>query len=173
MLSKNRIEMLFHKLNEKCEASDITGEVGIVGGAVMCLVYNARPSTKDIDGIFVPTQRIREFIAEISDEEGVPRDWLNDGAKGYMGEGFERVDIINLSHLKVWAPQPDYMLAMKCMSARFDSNDGEDVVFLMKHLGLKRIEDVLKTIECYYPKHRVQAKTQFFLEEIIETNFAT
>lgn len=137
MLTKKQIESLFHRLNEKCEEKGIAGEIGIVGGAVMCLVYDARPNTKDVDGIFVPTQQIRELVAEIASEQGVPEDWLNDGAKGYLGDNFERIEVMNLSHLRVWAPQPEYMLAMKCVSARFDTKDGDDVIFLMKMLGLK------------------------------------
>lgn len=171
MLSQNQIKDLFTKLNKKCAEKQITGEIGIVGGAVMCLVYNARPSTKDIDGIFVPTQQIRELIEEISLEEGVPPDWLNDGAKGFMAVGFEKVDVLNMSHLRVWAPQPQYMLAMKCISARFDSQDGDDILFLMKFLELGSVEAVLGIVEKFYPRGRIPAKAHFFLEELVEKNF--
>ena len=168
MLTRNKIESLFRMLNEKCKKRKITGEIGIVGGAVMCLVYRTRPSTKDIDRIFAPTQKIRELVAEISAEEGLPSDWLNDGAKGYLGENFKRIEVLNLSNLRVWAPQPEYMLAMKCISARFDTNDSDDVIFLIKHLGLKSVEQVLAVAELYYPKKRIPIKTSFFIEELIE-----
>ena len=35
--------------NEKLKAKDIQGELGIIGGAVMCLVFKSRVSTKDMD----------------------------------------------------------------------------------------------------------------------------
>lgn len=168
MLSKNQIEHLFERLNEKLKNDGVKGEIGIVGGAVMCLVFNARQSTKDIDGIFVPTSKIREFIREISEEEGIDRDWLNDGAKGYIQGDFKRVNILSLSNLNVWAPEAKYMLAMKCISARIDTSDKDDVIFLIKRLGLKRAEDVLDIISKYYPKQLVPVKTQYFLEELFE-----
>lgn len=84
MLTKSEISKLFFKLNEKLSASGINGEIGIVGDAVMCLVFNAREATKDIDGIFIPTDQIRSMIKKIAKETGIREDWLNDGAKGYM-----------------------------------------------------------------------------------------
>ena len=171
MLTKKQIEALFLKLNEKLKAEGIRGEVGIVGGAVMCLVFNARQATKDIDGIFMPTQKIREFIKEISDEEGIPEDWLNDGAKGYIQGDFERREVLSRSHLTVWAPQPEYMLAMKCISARIDTQDAGDVRYLIRHINLKSVNEVLDLVAKYYPRTQVPAKTEFFIEELFEKGF--
>ena len=168
MLTKAQIHELFQKLNEKLKAEGVRGEVGIVGGAVMCLVFNARPSTKDIDGIFMPTQKIREFIKEIADEEGVAEDWLNDGAKGYIQGSFDKMEVLSLSHLTVWAPKADYMLAMKCISARVDSSDGDDVRVLIKRLNLTSASQVFDIVAKYYPRQQVPAKTQFFIEELFE-----
>lgn len=66
MLKKEKILELFEKLSKKLESPGEKGEVGIVGGAVMCLVFNARASTKDVDGIFKPTKLIRELVSEIA-----------------------------------------------------------------------------------------------------------
>ncbi len=168
MLSRNKIIKLFEKLNGKLSKENIRGEVGIVGGAVMCLVYDARQATKDVDGIFAPTALIRKLANEISKEEELEEGWLNDGAKGYLVEGFERQEVLSLSHLTVWAPEPKYMLAMKCLSARFDSEDGNDVRFLIRFLQLKKVEEVIEIIGRYYSKTVVPAKTTYFLEEIFE-----
>ncbi len=170
MLDANTICSLFDSLNEELGAIGVIGEVGICGGAVMCLVFNVRQSTKDVDAIFEPTAAIREAATRVAIKEGVPKDWLNDAAKGYFLSHPPTVDVINLSNLRVWAPSPDYMLAMKCISARFDTHDAGDVRFLIKHLGLKNPEDVFRVINAYYPKRVVPARTQFFIEEILGTD---
>ena len=59
------------------------------------------------------------------------------------------------------------MLAMKCVSARFDSHDRDDVEFLIRHLGLESPAAVFEVICRYYPRERVPAKTAFFVEEIL------
>lgn len=59
------------------------------------------------------------------------------------------------------------MLAMKCLSARWDTSDKDDVIFLIKYLEIKRAKKVLDLIAGYYPKNQIPAKTQFFIKEIL------
>ena len=47
----------FKKLNAELKGDGSKAEVCIVGGAVMCLVFNAREQTKDVDAIFHPNQK--------------------------------------------------------------------------------------------------------------------
>ncbi len=168
MLDEAEILELFSVLNEKLKAKDEIAEVGIVGGAVMCLVFHARKATRDIDAIFKPTHVVRKLVSQIANERGIASDWLNDAAKRYIHGNFERQDVINLSNLRVWAPEPRYMLAMKCISARWDSSDKDDVIFLIKFLKLKNAKAVFKIIEHYYPKNQIPPKTQFLVEELFE-----
>ena len=84
MLTKKKIETCLKALNEKLKAEDIKGELCLYGGAVMCLAYNVRPMTKDVDAIFEPTKKIRDAAHEIARELRVPNDWLNDGVKGFL-----------------------------------------------------------------------------------------
>ena len=84
-----------------------------------------------------------------------------------MQGDFSKQMVIDHSHLKIWAPKPEYMLAMKCLSARWDTNDRDDVIFLIKKLKYKKPNQVFKLIETYYPKNKIPAKTQFFIEEIL------
>lgn len=167
MLSRDRIRKLLEKMNTKLAQQNEKGEIGLVGGTVMCLVYNARASTKDVDAIFEPSQKIRRIAKEIAHEEGISENWLNDGAKSYIRPGFLREEVLDLSHLLVWAPEPRYMLAMKCLSARWDSYDKDDVIFLIEKLGIKEPSEVFQIIEKFYPKSVIHPKTQFFIEEVL------
>jgi len=168
MLTSKQIRNLFEKLNGALADRGEIGEVGIVGGAVMCLVYNARASTKDVDAVFEPAEIIRKLVRSIAEEEDLSADWLNDAAKGFIQPNFLKQEVLTLSNLRVWAPEAKYMLAMKCISARWDTSDKDDVIFLLKLLKIKKTAEVLDLLEGYYPKRLIPAKTKFFLEEILE-----
>lgn len=168
MIRKDDIVELLTELNERLAAEGIRAEVCIVGGAAMCLAFDARPSTKDVDAIFSPASRIRELVAQIGDERGFKKDWLNDGVKGYMSSAAEFTELFRLSNLVVFVGSPRYTLAMKCLSSRADALDKDDIIFLIKLLKIKDINEVFDIIGKFYPKNRVPAKTQFFLEEVFE-----
>ena len=162
------IKKLLKALNDELALKDVVGEIGMCGGAVMCLVYHARPATKDVDAIFEPTREIRKASKVVARKFGLNEDWLNDAVKGFFHVDPPREEVFNMSHLKVWAPSAEFMLAMKCLSARFDTLDREDTEFLISYLKLKNAEDVFDLIVRYYPHSRVPAKTKFMVEEIME-----
>ena len=170
MLTRDQIMDCLSALNEELRHEGQNGEIGIVGGAVMCLVYNARKATRDVDAIFEPSQFIRRAAAKIALQRGLPEDWLNDGAKAFMTSNFTRENVARFSNLLVWAPEARYMLAMKCISARWDTSDRDDVIFLVKFLNLQQPPAVFTIIQDYYPKTQIPPKTQFFIEEIFEVD---
>lgn len=154
-------------LNEKLQQRNVKGEICLYGGAVMCLVFDARPSTKDVDAIFHPSEIIRQAAKEISNDYELADDWLNDGVKGFLVDHPKKV-FLNLSHLVVMVADSEYMLAMKSLSARIDGTDSKDLEFLIKKLNIKSTEEVFKIIEKYYPRRIIRPATQFFLEEIFD-----
>ncbi|MFC1521700.1 hypothetical protein ACFL6Y_04755 [Elusimicrobiota bacterium] len=168
MLTAELILKLFKALNEDLASVNITGEIGICGGAVMCLVFKARASTKDIDAIFAPTQEIRKASLNVAKKFGLADDWLNDAVKGFFLSDPPRENVLELSNLRIWAPKADYLLAMKCISARADTHDKEDIIFLLKHLKLSKPQEVFSIIIKYYPKSRIPSKTQFLIEELLD-----
>lgn len=167
MLNASAILKLFEELNTELASLGVKGEIGICGGAVMCLVFQARESTKDVDAIFCPTREIREASRTVAARMGLPEDWLNDAAKGYFLTAPPVREVVELSNLRVWAPQAEYMLAMKCVSARFDSHDLDDAKFLLDHLGVKTVDQACRIIEQYYPRKVIPPKTQYLLEELL------
>lgn len=166
-LTATQIRALLTALNDELRAANVIGEVGLCGGAVMCLVFQARQATKDVDAIFAPPAELRAAAARVAERHGAPADWLNDAAKAFFPGEPPRQDVLRLSHLRVWSPTAEYMLAMKCVAARFDTHDRDDVAFLIRHLGLKRPVEVFQIISRYYPQHRVPPKAQFLVEELL------
>ncbi|MFC1497518.1 hypothetical protein ACFLS1_03470 [Verrucomicrobiota bacterium] len=173
MLDAEKIEQLFVELNSELEGRDVIGEVGICGGAVMCLVFKSRLATKDVDGIFAPAKEIRDAVAVVGRKMDVPENWLNDAAKGFFTIDPPKRDVLNYTNLRVWAPRPEYMLAMKCISARFDSYDKDDLIFLVKHLQIASPDKLFDIVMNYYPEERIPVKTRFFVEELFQELGAT
>jgi hypothetical protein len=164
-VTKEEIRQYLGELNEELRSMDVKGEICLYGGAVMALVYDARPDTKDVDAIFQPTQKIREAAARVGRAHGLKPDWLNDAVKGFLVPHPQRI-LLDLSNLKVFVPEPDYLLAMKAMSARANTMDASDVVFLIDLLKMKSVNEVLNLIEKYYPREQIKPATQFFIEEL-------
>jgi len=166
-MTADEITKYLSELNDELRSANIKGEITIYDGAVMCLVYDARPATKDVDAIFKPSSEIRVLIKRIAERNGLPPDWLNDGLKGYLVSHPRRI-LFDLSNLKVFVPEPDYMLAMKAMSARADTYDQTDVRILINVLGLKAPAEVFAILEKYYPQQQIKPATQYFIEELFE-----
>ncbi|MCB1158406.1 MAG: hypothetical protein H7A25_21995 [Leptospiraceae bacterium] len=89
--------------------------------------------------------------------------------KGFIVPHAKKV-LFNWKHLKVFIPEPDYLLAMKCLAARVDTHDKVDIIFLIKTLKLNSPDKVFSIIEKYYPKNRIKPVTQYFIEEIFEND---
>lgn len=164
-MDKAAILQYLQELNQELGTLGVIGEVCLYGGAVMCLVYEARPSTKDVDAIFLPTQQMRLAIARVADNHNLRDDWLNDAVKGFVVQHPQRI-FLDAAHLKVYVPEPDYLLAMKTLAARVDTMDRQDIQFLINALGLIKPEQVFAILEKYYPRQQVKPATQYFVEEL-------
>jgi len=173
--SKTELEKLLFLLNEQLRKNGVTGEICIVGGAAMILAFGSRQSTKDIDALVMAPSSVRTAVAQVAEMKGLSPTWLNDGAKRFAsGLSTELKEILKLSHLRVVAPPAEYILAMKCLAARvgLDEHDKEDAKFLIQHVGLRSPAAVLEIVEKYYPKERIPAKTQYFVQEVCDELFS-
>jgi hypothetical protein len=168
-LAARDIRRLFDLLNAALPSEGIEGELFVVGGAVMCLAYTARPSTQDVDALFRPARQIRLAAARVAVEAGLPPDWLNDGVKGFLSERGEFAPFIELDHLRVMVAQPEYLLAMKCLAMRIGAefHDEDDVRYLLRHLDIRTYEQAVAVITRYYPLERFPQKTLYALAELL------
>jgi hypothetical protein len=133
----------------------------------MCLVYDARPNTKDVDAVFKPTQQIHAAAKRVAETNHLKDDWLNDAVKGYVVPHSQKM-LFNLSHLKVYIPEPDYLLAMKTLAARVDATDKQDIQFLINTMRIQTAEEILSILEHYYPRQQIKPATKYFIEELFE-----
>ncbi len=167
--SKRDIERLLGRLNDELERRAITGEVYVVGGAVMCLVFDSRASTQDIDAFFRPANEVRAAARAVAAASGMPGDWLNDAVKGYLSDHGDFRAYLELSNLRVLTATPEYLLAMKCLAMRLGEgfHDEDDVRFLLRYLNLSEYDKALEIVTRYYPRDRFPQKTLYALAELL------
>ena len=168
-LTKADILRLFHLLDAELGAVGAEGEVYLVGGAVMCLVLNARESTKHIDAFFKPTKVLREASARVAARANVPDNWLNDAVKRYLSPRGEFAAYLELQHLRVFVAKPEYLLAMKCASMRLgeEFHDLDDIRYLLRYLNIENPEDAMAIVRQYYDDSHLLPKTRLALDELL------
>jgi len=168
-LTQVDLRRLFELLNEELRRSGIDGELFLVGGAVMCLAYAARPSTQDVEAVFRPPIPVREAAARVATRAKLKADWLNDGVKGFLSAQGDFAPYLELDHLRIMVAQPEYLLAMKCLAMRIgpEFHDEDDVRYLLRLLEVNSYQDALDIIAKYYPLERYPQKTLYALEELL------
>ena len=168
-LTAHDIRRLLELLGEELATAGVEGEVYLVGGAVMCLAFDARPATRDVDAMFRPTREIREAAARVADRAGVPRGWLNDAVKGFLDERGDFDTFLELPNLRVFIARPEYLLAMKCASMRLaeEFRDVDDVRYLLRYLNIASVDQALEIVTRYVDEDRLMPKTRLALEELL------
>ena len=172
-LSKEQILAALGRLNELLHGKGVMGEVCIFGGAAMVLAFDARESTRDVDGIFVPKQDVITSAGRVAEEFGFEPDWLNDGVKGFVSDDaeFTADGMPVFSNLRIMRPTTEYLLAMKCLASRAAdaSTDGDraDVLTLLRHLGLKNPAEVCELVVRYYKESLLPPRVRFYIEELV------
>lgn len=168
-LTKADIRRLLELLEGELAEADIVGEIYLVGGAVMCLVLDARDATRDVDAFFRPTKLLREAAARVAHRAAVPQTWLNDAVKGFLSPRGDFDPYLELPHLRVFVARPEYLLAMKCASMRLgeEFQDLDDVRFLLRYLNVASAEEALEIVTRYFDEKQLLPKTRLALEELL------
>lgn len=163
------IRRLLELLDEELRTAGVEGELYLVGGAVMCLAFDARPATLDVAGLFRPVREIREAAARVAARAEVPTTWLNDAVKGFLDQRGDFDPFMELPNLRVFVARPEYLLAMKCASMRLgeEFHDVEDVRYLLRFLNLTSAEEALEIVTLYVSEAQLLPKTRLALEELL------
>jgi hypothetical protein len=144
----------------------------------MVLAFRARQSTRDVDAVFQPAAAFRQAARQVAADLDLEEEWLNDGVKGFVSSRGQVTagDLPQFPALRLAMATPEYLLAVKCMAARVgaapgDPSDVADILFLIRHLGLKSAEAVLALVEDY-PREKIPVRTQYLVETLFEEPLA-
>jgi hypothetical protein len=164
--SRTEILAALQTLGDELTREGVHGQIFIVGGAAMALAYSTRRVTRDIDAVFEPKASIYEAAARVAEDLGLPQDWLNDAAKGFMpGKDENPRPVPDVQGIEITTASPRYLLAMKLLAMRIGEDD-EDIEILVRECGLHSTHEALELLEHMYPAREPQPKTRLFLEEL-------
>lgn len=167
-LSRDQIIQALTRLGELAQADGHTLTLVVVGGAALVLRYNARMSTQDVDAFFMtPPERrhTRAWADVVARELGLPSDWLNDGAKGFMQGVTYGPLLIDMPGIRVFQVRSEQLLAMK-LSAWRDEQDEDDAQTVLRDLAQTYAsKDALWSAVAPYATN---LKAQYAFEELWE-----
>lgn len=164
-MTRDEIERYLQLLGAELRRRQVTGEIVLVGGAMMLLVIRNRQTTKDIDAYFATNaQEIRDAALVVAQHEHLPDDWLNDGFKGFISTSPPTTLWLDYPGLHVYYANADYVLAMKAVAGR--PEDIPDIQALAAHLGLSHWQDILPIIGRYVPLQYLKPDTQYLIQSL-------
>jgi hypothetical protein len=165
LLDRAAIEDAFRRLGDRLARRGVVADLYVFGGAAMALAYDARRSTRDIDAVFQPHGVVLDEARAVADELGLPQWWLNEQASTYVASGGDSNAPRVFDHpgLRVSAASPEHLLAMKVLAAR--RRDADDIRFLVKHLNLTTVDEVLALCAEVFPDEEVPARARLVLED--------
>lgn len=172
-LSKEQILVALARLNDLLHEKGVMGEICIFGGAAMVLAFDARESTRDVDGIFVPKTDVIESARQVAAEFGFEPDWLNDGVKGFISDAAEITSdgMPIYSNLRILRPTTEYLLAMKCLASRAaefgTEGDRADIITLIKLTGIRDSAAICDLVVKYYKESLLPPRVRFYIEELV------
>jgi hypothetical protein len=165
LLDRAAIEDAFRRLGDRLARRGVVADLYIFGGAAMALAYDSRRSTRDIDAVFKPHGMVLDEARAVAEELGLPQWWLNEQASAYVAPGGDSNAPRVFDHpgLRVSAASPEHLLAMKVLAAR--RRDADDIRFLIKHLSLTTVDEVLALCAEVFPDEEVPARARMVLED--------
>jgi hypothetical protein len=122
------LEQTLCELGRRAHAEGKTIEIAIYGGSALILTDDWRVATRDVDAVFeADRQTVRRLAAEIADDIGWDRDWLNDGVNRFLSVAdsdpkakrlFATYPSEDQPGLRVTVANPRSLFAMKCRTMR-------------------------------------------------------
>lgn len=168
LLDRAQLREAFDLLATKPARRGVVGEVDVFGGAAMVLAFDARPTTRDVDAVFVSDGPMLEAAAAVAHELGLPRSWLNNQAAGYVSSRAARgTPVYDHPNLRVLITPPSHLLAMKVRAARA-TRDVDDIRMLLVALDISTMDAAVEVVGRYFPDEPLSDRSRLLLEDVLD-----
>ncbi len=166
LLGRDDIIATLSALGQRIEARGLTLEIYVVGGTAMVLAFDRERLTRDVDAVWDTTEPVAEAIAEVAEERGLPRDWLNDRVRPMLPRVLDegQVEMLSVPGLAVSVASARHMIAMKARAAR-DARDLDDLILLCRLEGIDQVSAVLAIADEVWGPGMLRHDTVFALRE--------
>jgi predicted nucleotidyltransferase len=168
-MDRDEIEDALRELSDELVRQKVTARICIIGGAAMVLGFNSRYSTADIDADFYPTDEIVAAAKKIASRRKLPKDWLNNFAKGFL-PAFKEPDwrpVLKIGNIDIVTADERTMLAMKLRASR-GSRDIEDIKFLVNKCGIESEQEALALYDEYFPEDPLPPRAKAMLSSALQ-----
>jgi len=168
--TKEKLKEAFEFMGQTAAERGIVLEIAVYGGSCLILASDIRNASGDVDAVFLTNRPVVREISDLAARKlNLAVGWLKEGVKSYAPPiGNPHPTLFPFGDyptktktgvgLRVHLPTPEYMLAMKLLSARSDEDleetqsDQSDAIGLMKITGKTTKEDLLLLVEECYPR---------------------
>ncbi len=131
--------------------------LAVVGGVYMLFFLKNRASTKDVDVIPLDfpdttnpnreTKTFRSAVNAVAKRYRLRRDWMNDVVAAFTPPLGSLTLWRTYTHLQIYVPQLDCMLALKLLSGR--PRDEEDIAALCQQLNISTRKQAQALVDRY------------------------
>jgi hypothetical protein len=135
----------------------IHAKIFVVGGTVMVLAFGSRTGTADVDSA-ASNPVVYEVAREVAERRGLPDDWINDAAKGFIPLAVEPdwQPVLAVGDVEIVAADEWTMLTMKMRASR--TRDLRDIRFLLGMCGITNEHDALTLYREYFPEDPIEPR---------------
>ena len=164
-MNLERFDELLNKLNLLLENDDLNATIYVYGGYALA-IHGIRNSTMDIDGIFEPKMDVYKYVKQIAEEENIPKDWINDGIKGFINDKNEVNFYKSYSNIDIYVASKEYLLYMKLLAISNSKRqkDIEDLFALIESLEIKTFDEFLSIVYKYIDNLNISSTILYEIE---------
>ncbi|MBC8180351.1 hypothetical protein H8E88_04425 [candidate division KSB1 bacterium] len=168
-MDKNELIEIISELDRNLTASF---DIILIGGAAMILYFGAKRTTRDIDVLILRggASELRKAVKKVAEEHELPKDWLNDAAKGFAGilksDFYHRLIPLEYTfeNIRLYVLGRAELIALKIIALR--EQDLEDLELLLSDMvdnDKKVILEIMDHTSNFRPDWA--QKMKYFLQE--------